>query len=204
MREESRRKGSSRPTPVKSSPKVSKSERANSSKAVKASPPAPNRRERAAKAGTLRPDSPTSRPEQISKAPSGRSPRHARQKPKRALDLKATGSPANKALPAAAIHDEYRCGETATLRKGDLFRASRGPYYVLANGKQEPMAETGLFKFLAYLPGDRCLLAVPANSRESPLCRALRGAEEGLDENPGHGRAAVRNSAGARRRATGR
>jgi len=40
--------------------------------------------------------------------------------------------------------------ERVTLRRGDIFRAKGGPYYVSDNGQKIKMAERGPFRFSAY------------------------------------------------------
>lgn len=51
-------------------------------------------------------------------------------------------------------HDEYRVSERVVLRKGDLFRASGGPYYIVHDetGKRvkASMAAKGPFRFISY------------------------------------------------------
>lgn len=41
---------------------------------------------------------------------------------------------------------EYRLSPRVTLRPGDPFRVTAGPYYRLADGRRVPMAARGVFK----------------------------------------------------------
>ena len=51
-------------------------------------------------------------------------------------------------------HDEYRVSARVIIRKGDLFRANGGPYYVRRDEANKrikmSMAAKGPFKFVAY------------------------------------------------------
>jgi hypothetical protein len=43
---------------------------------------------------------------------------------------------------------EYRISPRVVLRPGDRFKASRGPYYRLEDGRRLPMAARGTFKLV--------------------------------------------------------
>lgn len=54
------------------------------------------------------------------------------------------------------VEHEYRLSPRAVLRPGDVFRASRGPYWRSADGDRIAMADRGLFKFVCLLRRGRC------------------------------------------------
>lgn len=67
-------------------------------------------------------------------------------------------------------HDEYQVSERVVLRKGDLFRAKGGPYYILRDdtGKRvkSSMAAKGPFKFISYCERGRRKWIVAYSAKE--------------------------------------
>lgn len=67
-------------------------------------------------------------------------------------------------------HDEYRVSERVVLHKGDMFRASGGPYYTMRDetGKRikSSMAAKGPFRFISYCERGRRKWIVAYSTKE--------------------------------------
>ena len=53
------------------------------------------------------------------------------------------------------VETEYQLSPRVTLRPGDRFRVSGGPYYRLATGERVPLAARGVYTLLAVEQGRR-------------------------------------------------
>jgi hypothetical protein len=62
--------------------------------------------------------------------------------------------------------NEYRVSERVTLRPGDEFRATGGPYYRCGDGTRLPMAARGVFRLVE---------VIRHRSRVCLLCRGVDG-----------------------------
>jgi hypothetical protein len=47
-------------------------------------------------------------------------------------------------------HDSYEVSKRVTLRRGDMFRATAGPYWKGSDGKKHSMKARGPYKFVSY------------------------------------------------------
>lgn len=51
--------------------------------------------------------------------------------------------------------EEYRVSERVLIKKGDKFKASKGPYWVNSEGEKVPWVAKGPFTFIAHCKRDR-------------------------------------------------
>lgn len=70
--------------------------------------------------------------------------------------------------------DEYRVSQRVTLKPGDRFRVSSGPYYKLENGTKVPMAVRGICTFIrAVHSGSR--VYIEARNKEGSVLLHVAG-----------------------------
>lgn len=70
--------------------------------------------------------------------------------------------------------DEYRVSQRVTLRTGDKFRVSGGPYYRLGDGTKVPMAVRGVCTFVrAVQSGSR--VYIEARNKEGSVLLHVAG-----------------------------
>lgn len=70
--------------------------------------------------------------------------------------------------------DEYRVSQRVTLRRGDRFRVSGGPYYRLGDGTKVPMAVRGICTFVrAVQTGSR--VYIEARNKEGSVLLHVAG-----------------------------
>ncbi len=65
--------------------------------------------------------------------------------------------------------DSYRVSQRVELRAGDVFRATGGPYWRLADGTKVRLSATGPFKFLSHVARG-AVEWIEATDREKNFC----------------------------------
>lgn len=69
---------------------------------------------------------------------------------------------------------EYRVSERVTLRPGDKFRISGGPYYRLPDGRKMPMAVRGVCTFVRAVH-DKSRVYIEARNKEGTVLLHVAG-----------------------------
>lgn len=70
---------------------------------------------------------------------------------------------------ATSTSDEYRLSERVLITRGDLFRASGGPYWKSADGERISLQSSGPFKFVRHCKRGR-LEWIEALDRHGSFC----------------------------------
>lgn len=76
-------------------------------------------------------------------------------------------------MPSATFSfSEYQISPRVTLRPGDQFKATGGPYYLTAERKKVSIGSRGVFKFVEVMQ-DGAYVAILARSLHSEACELI-------------------------------